>query len=126
MLDNLAVLDRETGLVWERFPDLINIAWTGAPWYCNSKKVGGRYGWRLPSIEQLISLIDDAETGARLPQGHPFKGIHYDPNNGYWTSTTYESKPSYAVLVQFTEAPLGMAFKEKGRNVWCVRGGQTP
>jgi len=37
-------------------------------------KVGGRYGWRLPTIQELHSRIDDTQDPA-LPAGDPFSGI---------------------------------------------------
>src|SRR5262245_61970541 len=46
-----AVLDRETGLVWERAPDTIARTWSVAAGRCASLKKGGRFGWRLPSVQ---------------------------------------------------------------------------
>src|ERR1700741_3523860 len=66
---NQAVLDRETGLVWQRSPDSVvqNQPWSTAAVICHSLGVsagivntiptGGRAGWRLPSIEELASLV---------------------------------------------------------------------
>ena len=50
-----AVLDKETGLVWEQSPDGTfylpgTIALEGS---CTAKTVGGRKGWRAPTTEEL-------------------------------------------------------------------------
>src|SRR5688500_2284406 len=40
-----AVLDRETGLVWEQTPGLTNEIANNAHETCNRKRLGGRWGW---------------------------------------------------------------------------------
>ena len=53
-----AVLDKETGLVWEKSPDT-NTRDGDAAWaYCVEKTVGSRKGWRLPTVEELASLVN--------------------------------------------------------------------
>src|SRR5215472_10717911 len=79
---NQAVLDRETGLVWEQAPTAnAGLTWTGAFQVCNRKPVGGRMGWRLPTVSEMGSLFQGAVslTGGgflfletSLPAGHPF------------------------------------------------------
>ena len=78
--DDQAVLDRETGLVWERAPfcddppngcRFIDFYFQAAQ-QCANRVVGNRLGWRLPSLPELLSLIDPTTGG--LPAGHPFDG----------------------------------------------------
>ena len=50
-MNSEAVLDRETGLVWEKTPSSLNLfTWNGAQaaFRCNNLNVGGRKGWKLP------------------------------------------------------------------------------
>ena len=63
-----AVLDRETGLVWEKAPGAPDYAnqlnWSIAHYVCTAiKAVGNRREWRLPTVQELASLLDPASTG---------------------------------------------------------------
>lgn len=52
-----AVLDRETGLVWQRVPDTTQRQFANAYHYCAQLSLGGKYGWRLPAVNELASLL---------------------------------------------------------------------
>jgi len=67
-----AVRDSETSLVWEKVPETGGQDWATAQSQCNTKTVGNRKGWRLPTIQELASLVDPGATDPSLPSGHPF------------------------------------------------------
>jgi hypothetical protein len=128
VLDDEAVLDRETGLVWERSPDTQNRSWVHqtsgmATTVCTIREVGGRFGWRLPAIEELASLVDADNSYPALPTGHPFENVQ--PNGRYWSATTIVSDTSRAWEVWFGGGAVSGADKTTlaQRYVWCVRGG---
>ena len=57
-----AVLDKETGLVWQRNNQgQVPQPWLQALYYCNRLVNGGRKGWRLPLVEEIESLIDPSQ-----------------------------------------------------------------
>lgn len=120
VLDGAAALDKETGLVWEKSPDTTTRTWTSAFSYCYQRQVGGRKGWRLPTIEELASLVDTSQSNPALPAGHPFTNVQ---SNFYWSSTTYASSTSVAWGVDFYSGSVSLSVKGSGYYVWCVRGG---
>jgi len=121
--NNAAVLDKETGLVWEKEPSISARGWESSTLYCVEKYLGGRGGWRLPTIEQLWSLVDRSAAGTiKLPDGHPFINVQ----EIYWTATTSVTDPNNAWILYFS---FGGVFDPVSKpalyNVWCVRGGQS-
>jgi hypothetical protein len=122
-----AVLDRETGLVWERNPGVpshFNLIWVSAVGLCPQTITGGREGWRLPTLHELQSLRDPTRpigSGLALPVGHPFLGI---AAVNYWVATTLTDFPQFAFTVSM-EAGAGITSIQKStaNRAWCVRGG---
>jgi hypothetical protein len=40
---------------------------------CARKTVGGRQGWRAPTIDEIKTLVDPAQQDPSLSTGHPFR-----------------------------------------------------
>lgn len=72
------VFDKETGVVWERAPISEAQKWDAAIIYSYPNANAGRQGWRLPTIEELLSLIDPTQSNPALPHGHPFINVKFD------------------------------------------------
>jgi hypothetical protein len=118
-----AYLDRETGLVWTALPTIQFMEWIGAVNHCVGLRVGGllaRGGWRLPSIEELTSLLpapDLLDSGGGLLR--------------FWTATTSPTNPSQVYTVSGHSDPV---IDEEDKSTvptleniilpWCVRGGR--
>jgi len=126
-----AVLDRETGLVWEKSPAItggLNGSglkdWFSAQSDCNQLAKGNRKGWRVPTLQELASLVDPsvASPGPTLPAGHPFHNVQ---SSTYWSATTF-SNLNTAWTVTFSSGIVGIDNKDfiTFHFVWCVRGGQ--
>jgi hypothetical protein len=122
--NNQAVLDRETGLVWEQSPDSTGRIWEDAQIHCNRSKLGGRKGWRLPTVQDLASLVDPTVffPGPVLPPGHPFSNV----SSIYFSATTDASDATSAWVVVFDDGFVDKISKAQTLFVWCVRGGQGP
>ena len=123
VLDGEAVLDKETGLVWERSVSAPSSNWYNAVLTCLNLEVGGRKGWHLPTIEQLASLVDTSVAGSpKLPAGHPFTGFL---SSYYWSATIDAFVIQYAWGVSFYNGLVSRSDKTNVFSVWCVRGGQS-
>ncbi|MCR9164989.1 MAG: DUF1566 domain-containing protein [Nannocystaceae bacterium] len=111
-------LDADNGLAWELVPMGGNPNVADAVAYCDSLTLLGAGGWRLPTVDELRSLMrgcpDTVADGAcelseacatvecdsdacdgciDAPGGGPAAGCYWDPNlqgecSGYWSATT--------------------------------------
>ncbi len=120
---NDAVLDHETGLVWERSP---NTSATYPYWlaaqYCLNLSVGGRKGWRVPSIFELSTLLDTkvAPPAPLLPAEHPFRNV--SKVLWFWSSTGDTNvTPLQWGLETMTGTVLMYYPTTAGMHAWCVR-----
>lgn len=119
-----AVLDNETGRVWDQSPDTNSRTWFNALSHCYEREIGGRKGWRLPSIEELTSLVDPSVPfllAPTLPAGHPFSNMQ---SFFFWSATTRAEFTDAAWVVRFDDGDVHLFDKTDDRFVWCVRGGK--
>jgi hypothetical protein len=123
-----AVRDNETGLVWEQSPDpgspsgTPDLTWSDAQFHCNGITTGGRLGWRLPTLQELASLVDATVKSAPfLTAGHPFSNVQ---SSLYWSATTNATFTSNAWGVRFDFGQVFYGPDSDKRFAWCVRGGQ--
>ncbi|MDH5576008.1 MAG: DUF1566 domain-containing protein [Nitrospirota bacterium] len=122
------VLDRETGLVWEKAPDITagpfnngRQDWNAARRHCADREVAEKKGWRLPSFTELASLVRTAASAPPLVHGaNLFDNIQL---SGYWSATTVAGTPANAWGVGFVIGDVGNDLKGNPNSVWCVRGG---
>jgi len=115
-----AIFDKETGLVWERSPQSTMQTWDSGIVTSYSKAVGGRKGWRLPTIEELLSLVDPSNNNPTLPSEHPFLNIQTD--GFYWSCTLGMSTlPTYAWGYNFWNGDTSNVLKTSQAYVWLVR-----
>ena len=87
------------------------------------KGTGGRQGWRLPTIEELSSLGDEA---SNLPPGHPFVNVRMGTpfsRPAYWSATKYPNTGSLSLAFVLGFPSLGGSNTTDNLNFyWCVRG----
>jgi len=98
---NDVVTDTTTHLQWQDTSD-VNV--TQRPWidsidYCEALTLGGYEDWRLPNINELLSISDKYKTTAPAIDVE-FKYVAYSPqdlgkyNTLYWSSTSSDELKS--------------------------------
>jgi hypothetical protein len=142
----VAYLDRETQLVWHRYPKRTVASWDEARKYCLNESTGYgiylRMGWRLPSVHELSTLAAVNWAKKDIPPfGRLTDQIHFREWTALWTATsvaedefsatsaiaglmgaTSDAVYAYAVSL-YSEVPeIGVQRKDSGLGVVCVRG----
>ncbi len=120
---NEAVLDRETGLVWEKSPAKDSMDWAAAQEHCLNRTAATRKGWRIPSVHELASLVDPsiAPPGPTLRDGHPFTNVQASRYWGAPPNAQYDAPPWF---VFFSDGRTKIADQKVGKGLaWCVRNG---
>ena len=123
------ITDKLTGLLWLKNANCFEVrTWDQALLDCNGLATGlcgltdGSIpgDWRLPNIDELLSLIDRSQISPALPLGNPFTGLEASQ---YWSSTTSVYDTSYAWYVWLDDGFSDFDFKIDGGYLWPVKGG---
>ncbi len=121
--NNNAVLDKTTGLVWEKSPQTTIVTYNKARTFCVGRAVGGQKGWRLPSPVELRSLVGPIRglSRPRLPPNHPFLNVQA---TSYWAVVSEAEHGPYGKYVDIFLGNVLSLFHAKMFSfpVWCVRG----
>jgi len=122
-----AVLDKQTGLTWARNADIAKkaVPWQEAMKFCQDLEIANRKGWRLPTKEELSSLLDTSRSDPPLPDGHPFVNVENRGSSwgSYWSSTTYEGNSKSAWIVSMDYGIVTDNLKIFDSRIWPVLGG---
>ena len=114
---NGTVTDTSSSLIWQQATAPNTYNWDQAISYCESLSFAGYTDWRLPTLNELNTLVDSTQTPPTINQMF-FPGT---VSSFYWSSTT---SANYAGGVDFSNG--GTSYKEKFYTFYvrAVRGGQ--
>lgn len=150
-----SVTDKLTGLIWAKnanimptrdpgfdlegpgcnpaVPSTCNdgfVAWQHALDYVkklNDESYLGYTDWRLPTVNELQSLLDSSRSNPPLSAGHPFTNVYV---SSYWSSSTYQFDTTRAWQISMYNATVFVYLKDDESHfrvgaVWPVRAGQA-
>lgn len=112
--------DNLTGLDWEEtpaYPTAASLA--SATANCASLVKGGYDDWRIPSIDELVTLADWGHYYCPLTHKGTMQGTACD---WYWSSTVYPTDANYAFSFNFNDGALGWQYIYYDYRMRCVRG----
>jgi hypothetical protein len=109
------VIDQETKLVWQSNPSTSKRDWQNAKEYCSSLSYGSRSDWRLPNIDELMSLTDKSKYNPSIATNK----INIK-SSWYWTSSTAKWNTSDAWIVGFKFGDANGNGKSGVNYVLCV------
>lgn len=108
----LSTIDRTTGLTWQVGRSPQPLTWAAAKDYCTNQ------GSRLPSVKELVSLVDFDRA---VPPAIDTATFPDTPSEEFWTVTPAAGPAGDAMKVSFT---YGGAFRSPtsgAKHVRCVR-----
>jgi hypothetical protein len=97
------VTDNVTGLMWQQVVPQDTRTYADAVAYCSTLALAGHSDWRLPSVIELVSIVDCGQSVPSMDGSYFSWGIGYNP--GTWGVMFWSSSP-------MVESP--------GELMWCV------
>lgn len=118
--------DRTTGLTWRRCSE--GQTWDGSTCAGDAtlhdwreamalERLSGEDGWRLPTLDELASIVDKACSDPSVDPGV----FPATPSGVFWSSKT-DANADYAWHVHFRDGHASKAHKYRGGYVRRVRG----
>ena len=106
------VLDLATGLRWQRAPAPKLLPFRDADAYCSHLKLGtkpggkqdgkpdGKTGWRVPTLVELLTLIDEGAAAVPMIDRTAFPATPAEP---FWSSSTFSNRNELGWYVRFDQ-----------------------
>ncbi len=84
--------------------------------YCSTLSLAGR-GWRVPSVLELRSLVDETHTNPSIDA----RAFPLTPQEAFWSSTLVAGHPDRGWYVNFAFGYAASNSVDDGYHVRCVR-----
>lgn len=81
------VTDNYTGLTWQQTYSTARMVWSAAAAYCTSQMTGGAGGWRVPTLNELASTVNEALVAPAVDRvAFPNTISGCGPTHWYWAA----------------------------------------
>ena len=119
MAETTILNDPTTNLMWEdtKHAEEGQVTYLEANTYCKALKLGGHNDWRVPTLKELLSIVDYT----RYEPATLKEFSQVDKDRLYWSSTTYANKSTEFWGVVFEDGDTDNASAIYDRRVRCVR-----
>jgi DNA-directed RNA polymerase specialized sigma24 family protein len=111
------VTDPATGLTWQQAPSATTMSASAATAYCAGLHLGGD-SWRLPSIKELATLVDEDRVSPAIDVS-AFPGVA--PDVWFWSSTVSAPSPPEQWALNFNDGFSYFRSTGSTSYVRCVR-----
>lgn len=120
----VGVLDELTGLIWNTraIVGQKTMSWREALAAVNFYGKESNLPWRMPTINELESLVDASTHSPALPKDHQFSNIQ----QSYWSSTTSSFETDWAYVLYLEKGAVGVGYKKNSDfALWPVMSMQA-
>ena len=108
------VPDHDTCLTWQRAVAASSYTWASAATYCNNLVLAGPNNWRLPTIQELQTIVDESRVNPAIDT----TAFPSTPAQYFWSSSPYAGDSSDAWVVDFH---LGYVYHDDVGYTYRVR-----
>ena len=122
--DNV-VVDGNTGLMWQQtFPANQTYTWANAKTSCSGLTYAGQTGWRLPTPQEILTIVDNSKYGIALDKTL-FPNMPASSTAYLWTSKA-QGTTSNAFAFNPYRGSTYYESKTAEHHVMCVYGEELP
>ncbi|HYT43400.1 MAG TPA: DUF1566 domain-containing protein [Methylomirabilota bacterium] len=115
------ITDHCTNLLWQKGTSNTHPTWAQASAYCSNLTLGGLSGWRVPTIQELFSIVNYSHTNGTYAFPLFDFGQSLYPGSLYlWSSTPNVDNSGVAWQIQFTNGNVSSLQKSSQLEVRCV------
>lgn len=111
------IKDTKLGLMWPKEGSAKTMTHEEAEKYCKEFSAGGHKDWRLPTVEELESLVDRTKYSPAIISNL----FSVKTDDWYWTSTIYAGYSGSAWVVSFGYGNVDWFGRSNGNYVRPVR-----
>lgn len=117
IIGTATVVDKITGLEWQRFDDNNTRIWNFAWNYCANLTISVKDDWRIPSIGELQSIASYGNFNPAI------NGLAFANTNStfYWSASKVEFNSLFVWHIDFIDGRVGYSTTDQTRYVRCVR-----
>lgn len=111
------IFDKTTSLLWadNEASQSLSITYREAQEYCSNLVIGSHHNFRLPTLFELMSLVDYHRYKPAI-----LRGFENTDNEVYWSTTPFVDDKDKNWAVNFKSGKTDIIAKSYDRHVRCV------